>query len=118
MKYGKVYNVIAVILPTIVLLMMSGELIMRYPSNHGGGFYCYAFPIIVAMAIGMVNRFLIGNSICAILLSISCLLLMILSDWFNLYVEYDVWLRRGMPEFGTPCVLCSSLTRVEVANGL
>lgn len=89
-----------IIIMSIILVDMVFEIWWSYPSNHGGGFYSYLIPTLISMILGITNILLFKGSKTLFLLSIICLVLIFISDCFNLYVNYDVWLMRGMPNFG------------------
>ena len=89
-----------IIIISIILVDMVFEIWWSYPSNHGAGFYCYFIPTLILMILGITNIFLFKGSKALFILSIICLVLIFISDCFNLYVDYDVWLLRGMPNFG------------------
>ena len=56
-----------------------------------------------------VNGFLLKGSKIGIYLSLLCLMLILCSDWFNVYVDYDTWTSRGMPDWGQPVFLMSGI---------
>ena len=90
--------------PAILLLVMCGELVLQYPCNHGGGLRGYLPVILTFLMMNLSCRIWLKASCKAICVSLMCLLVLCLSDCFNLYVHYDVWLRRGMPNFGSFCL--------------
>ena len=100
MKYSKKAIMVLNVISMIFMLLMCSELFLRYPVNHGGGFYCY-LPIILLLNIIHIVMFAVFK--CGkfgMFVSFICLLIIVFSDLFNLYVHYDVWVKRGMPNFG------------------
>ena len=94
---------ISFVLPAIILLLMIGEVAVRYPCNHGGGFNGYSGISIIAVILTAINLMFHGLSrisIASLILAIVSLLFICVSDCFNLYVSYDVWTKRDMPAFG------------------
>ena len=87
--------------PSVVLLLMIGELLLRYPCNHGGGFWGYSYIIVTFMLLNFISHFIYKGSRVGLYISLCCLMLLFLSDFFNLYVSYDTWTKRGMPDWGT-----------------
>ena len=87
--------------PSVVLLMLiCAETIIRYPCNHGAGFYCYLYPACGLSLFAFFYGFFLNGSKIGFCISLVCLGLILCSDWFNLYVDYDTWTRRGMPDWG------------------
>ena len=98
----KTYMVIlSMIGPCVVFLLMAGELFFRYPCNHGGGFWGYIYIITIFILLNMVTLFRFTVSRIGLLISLLCLLLLFLSDYLNMYLSYDTWVERGMPDWGT-----------------
>ncbi len=88
-----------------LLLLICGEIVFRYPCNHGAGFYCYLYPVCGLLVILFVQGFLFKWSKIGICVSLLCLMLILCSDWFNVYVDYNTWIKRGMPDWGHPTFL-------------
>lgn len=84
----------------MLLLLICCEIAFRYPCNHGAGFYCYLYPVCGLLALSLVYGFMLNGSKLGILFSSLCLILILCSDWFNVYVDYNTWTRRGMPSWG------------------
>ena len=101
----KVFGWVALWPSVILLLLICGELVFRYPCNHGAGFYRYLYLVCGLIAVSFVNGFLLKGSKIGIYLSLLCLMLILCSDWFNVYVHYDTWTSRGMPDWGQPVFL-------------
>ena len=105
----KVFGRVALWPSVILLLLICGEIVFRYPCNHGAGFYCYLYLVCGLIAVSFVNGFLLKGSKIGIYLSLLCLMLILCSDWFNVYVDYDTWTSRGMPDWGQPVFLMSGI---------
>ena len=88
--------------PIMMLSLLCCEIAFRYPCNHGAGFYCYLYPVCGLIVVSFVYGFLLKGSKVGLCLSLMCLLLILCSDWFNVYVDYNIWTRRGMPDWGQP----------------
>lgn len=86
----------------IIILLICGEVIFRYPCNHGSGFYRFLYPVCGLIILSGVYGFFLKESKLGFCLALICLILIIVSDLFNVYVDYDVWTHRGMPEWGCP----------------
>ncbi len=86
--------------PLVLLLLMCVEIAFRYPCNHGAGFYCYLYLACGLVVASFAYGFGLKESKVGIVLSLLCLMLIICSDWFNIYVDYNTWIRRGMPNWG------------------
>lgn len=87
--------------PSVALMsLICGEIIFRYPCNHGAGFYCYLYPVCGLIVVSFVYGFPLNGSKAGICLSLLCLILILCADWFNVYVDYDTWISRGMPNWG------------------
>ena len=84
----------------VIILLICGEIILRYPCNHGAGFYCYLYPVCGLIVLSGVYGFFLRRSKIGLILSLICLVLILVSDLFNVYVDYDVWTHRGMPDWG------------------
>ena len=89
-------------LPLVLLLLIGGEIVFRYPCNHGAGFYCYLPVVCVLIVVSFVYGFLMKGSKIGIYISLACIVLILCSDWFNMYVDYNTWISRGMPDWGCP----------------
>lgn len=105
----KVFGWVALWPSVILLLLICGEIVFRYPCNHGAGFYRYLYLVCGLIAVSFVNGFLLKGSKIGIYLSLLCLMLILCSDWFNVYVHYDTWTSRGMPDWGQPVFLMSGI---------
>jgi hypothetical protein len=82
----------------VIILLICGEVVLRYPCNHGAGFYYYLYPVCGLIVLSGFHGFILRKSKLGFFLSVICLIL--LSDLFNVYVDYDVWTRRDMPDWG------------------
>lgn len=99
MNLKKMYKVISSIVgPSMVLLLMIMELLLRYPCNHGGGFWGYSSIITIFIILNFINLFISKDARVGLCLSLLCLVFLFLSDYFNLYVSHDTWIERGMPD--------------------
>ena len=89
--------------PSVAIVMLiCGEVILRYPCNHGSGFYCYLYPVYGLSILSGFYGFILRKPKIGFFMSLLCLILILVSDLFNVYVDYDVWTRRGMPDWGCP----------------
>lgn len=84
----------------IMILLICGEAILRFPCNHGAGFYHYLYLICGLIILSGFYGFYLRESKIGFILSLICLILILLSDLFNVYVDYNVWTNRGMPDWG------------------
>jgi chromate transport protein ChrA len=102
MNLKEMYKVISSIVgPSAVLLLMIVELLLRYPCNHGGGFWGYSSIITIFIILNIINLFISKDARVGLCFSLLCLVFLFLSDYFNLYVSYDTWIERGMPDWGS-----------------
>lgn len=85
-----------------IVMLIGGEVMLRYPCNHGAGFYCYLYPVYGLIILSGFYGFILRVSKIGFFMSLLCLILILISDLFNVYVDYDVWTRRGMPDWGCP----------------
>ena len=99
-KMRKVLEAVSFWSSAILLLLMCGEIAFRYPCNHGAGFYCYLYPVCGLLAVSFVHGGLFKGSKVGICVPLLCLMLILCSDWFNVYVDYNTWVKRGMPDWG------------------
>jgi len=86
--------------PLTLLTMMCAEIVLRYPCNHGAGFYLYLPLVCGLIVVSLVYGFGLKGAKTGLVLSLLCLALIVCSDWFNIYVDYDTWIGRGMPSWG------------------
>ena len=87
-----------VLLPFVVL---AAEVWLKYPSNHGGGAFEYANVGFVALFVNMAYMFFSRRlAICRILALASFFVLLYACDRFNVLVQYEEWIARGMPDWG------------------
>lgn len=85
------------------LVWMVALVWLRYPDNHGGGpgtFGWYFFIVLVAALAHGVGA--AKAPLLAIALASTGLIATWIADERNIIVEYEEWIRRGMPEWGTP----------------
>ena len=75
---------------------------IRYPDNHGAGpsFFVFLFVGILLGALLICTTSKSKIIIVIICCSFSGLFITYLVDRYNIMVDYDVWIERGMPEWG------------------
>lgn len=89
------------LLPPAALLEMLLEILVRFPDNHSASPYFY-LPIFVTSVLicGMVSivygRVPWGALLCCCL----GIVMVIVCDIFNIWVDYNVWCARGLPSWG------------------
>lgn len=92
-------SAIALALP---LLFLSFELCVRYPCNHGGGAGIYVLLGLFALAVSALYMLLAKRLFVFHLAMFSLLAILIfICNWFNIYLSYEEWIERGMPEWGS-----------------
>ena len=96
----KILGMLSILFPTSLFAFMCMEILLRYPCNHGAGFYCYLYPVCGLIVLSGTYGFFLRGSKGGFILSFICLILILVSDLFNVYVDYDVWTHRGMPDWG------------------
>lgn len=73
-----------------------------YPCNHWGGDIRYGFILCgLNVIIGMIGLYYYGKTsgfIIAIGVGMVCGVFLFIVDYFNLLVEYNLWIQRGMPD--------------------
>ena len=98
MRFFKNASMFFVLLPFVVL---SAEVWLKYPSNHGGSAFEYAETGFVALFVNVVYMIFSRRlAICRILVLASFFALLYVCDRFNVLVQYEEWIARGMPDWG------------------
>ena len=86
------------ILAVVFLLVC---IVIRCPNNHAGSVYHF-LPCFISMLVYQVSR--LGRFSCVgrigLMASVLGCVLIISCDFFNVRVSYDVWVERGMPDWG------------------
>lgn len=85
----------------MLYLILLGIICVRYPSNHGEGTGVYWCGLLFVTALNLFEM-KSGKDISwlRILLIFSFGLILIVCDQFNILVEYETWIARGMPNWG------------------
>ena len=92
---------------SLIILLSFGGVLFRiwtsYPCNHWGIIDIrYGFILcFINVALGMMGSHYYGKTrqfITAIVLGIVMGLFLFFIDYFNILVEYELWLQRGLPE--------------------
>lgn len=94
---GKIL-LLAVCLVTAWMLLLIG---LRYPDNHGAGvmmFRSLFLGILIASGVCMITRN--GFVLAALILAAIGFASTWIVDQRNIMVDYDIWLKRGMPTWG------------------
>ncbi len=93
---------IQIVVPMLFLLVVIANLLARFPDNHGDGFdylyqpFYWSWGLVLFFGIPFRTIDLRG-----LVCGLSVLALFFFSDKYNLYLEYEEWLCRGMPEWGS-----------------
>ncbi|HRQ88814.1 MAG TPA: hypothetical protein PLA50_08455 [Bacteroidia bacterium] len=76
---------------------------IRYPSNHGGGPDLYRNWFLAFFIFSLVSLIFSRNLWTYATLAVSLLFISAtyIADHRNIIVDYDEWIARGMPEWGT-----------------
>lgn len=84
---------------------MITEIALRYPCNHGNNFYIHAVVLTCSLLLSLIN---IKKNIGVISMAFIGLLLVLTVNYYNVGIDYDTWIERGMPEWGelSTCVNC------------
>ena len=92
---------------TLVLIvpfaLLMAEVLVKYPSNHGGGTVLHVALGGLATVINVVYM-VCARRLTFIRIGILALfaLLLYACDRYNVLITYEDWVERGMPEWGTP----------------
>lgn len=98
MRFFKNVSMFFVFLPFMVL---AAEVWLKYPSNHGGSAFDYAETGFVALLVNVVYMFCSRRlAVCRILAIAFFFVLLYVCDRFNVLVQYEEWIARGMPDWG------------------
>lgn len=98
----KVIDLVVTIIVTVLLISMTLCLFFRFPCNHAGSAYVYLpfFATALPYLVWRLRTRRISVKI-GILVSVIGCLFVVSCDVFNMWISYDVWIDRGMPEFFT-----------------
>ena len=94
-------NLLAIILIAVVLLHLV-ELGVRFPCNHAVNLtFCYRDCIIVLALFETVYSIL-KREICVVFWIVFAFsfLFPVVEDKYNIFISYETWVSRGMPEWG------------------
>lgn len=97
----KKIDLFALVVLMLTLAFVLGCIGIRYPGNHAGSIYVYLPQFIAsssyfAIRLGGALRF----SRIGLIASLLGCLLVVSCDVFNIWISYDVWVERGMPDWG------------------
>jgi len=95
-------NKIIIACNAAITLLLLVELWIRHPINHGSGVtgYLYAYAAINGILfIAAFVRSKHPNISCVVFLTIGAATCFVI-DRYNIYTDYDLWLSRGMPNWG------------------
>ena len=91
-----------IVVPALFLLDIAVNLLARFPDNHGSGFEYLYRPFYWSWgAILLVGLPFRKIDLRGLACGFAVLAMFFFSDKYNLYLEYEEWLCRGMPEWGT-----------------
>ena len=89
------------LIPIGLFIFTGVQLWHRYPHNHGGGFTAeFLFGMLLWSAVALIGIAKRRFSKSAFLLMILFAIFLRCCDVFNLYIPYERWIVRGMPEWG------------------
>jgi hypothetical protein len=92
-----------------LLLSIAGVALYRmidyYPEGNHVSYdirwgYLFAFAGVVFAIIGICRRKKLFVPVMLIITSIALVALIFILDYFNILLEYEVWIHRGMPDSG------------------
>jgi hypothetical protein len=86
---------------SLALILLAGLIWLRYPDNHGAGpiAFRWLFGVLLVLALGSCG-ILSKPPYLAVVLSLIGFIVTWLVDHRNIMVDYDEWIKRGMPEWG------------------
>ena len=80
-----------------IICEMITEIVLRYPCNHGNNFYVHAVALAFFLLLSLIN---LKKNIGVIVGAFIGLLFVLGVNYFNVGIDYDTWIERGMPEWG------------------
>jgi len=97
----RVASIICGVFAVLGLLALIGLIWLRFPDNHGGGPIAFRWFFAGLLFLFWCFRFFASRApsffiACALIGLISTLVV----NHRNIMVDYDEWIRRGMPEWG------------------
>jgi hypothetical protein len=98
----RIAHLVLAVCESLLAVLLIAEAIRRAPVNHVGYEVCwlYAIPLLHLLLFGS-EKFRKRASNPSKLIPSAVLVVTLWSlDHFNILVQYDRWIRRGMPEFG------------------
>ena len=84
---------------------MITEIVLRYPCNHGNNFYIHAGVLAFSLLLSLIN---LKKNIGVVGMAFMGLLFILVVNYYNVGIDYDTWIERGMPEWGEHST-CASL---------
>ncbi len=93
---------VQIAVPLLFLLDIVANLLVRFPDNHGAGFGSLYRPFYwswgAVLVAGLAARRIDLRGLAC---GFAVLTMFFFSDKYNLYLEYEEWLCRGMPRWGS-----------------
>lgn len=96
------FSKIILFVVSLITIWMSTMIIVRYPSNHGEGVGMYACFFIFVFVISVICYAFQRNgyAITSLIIATLGVIFVWVADRKNIMVDYDNWIKRGMPEWG------------------
>ena len=94
----------------LIICEMITEIALRYPCNHGNNFYIHAVVLTCSLLLSLIN---IKKNIGVISMAFIGLLLVLAVNYYNVGIDYDTWIERGMPAWGELSTCPFFLDRTE-----
>ena len=91
-----------------IICEMITEIVLRYPCNHGNNFYVHAVALAFFLLLSLIN---LKKNIGVIVGAFIGLLFVLGVNYFNVGIDYDTWIERGMPEWGEYTTCPSPMNR-------
>ena len=91
-----------------IICEMITEIVLRYPCNHGNNFYVHAVALAFFLLLSLIN---LKKNIGVIVGAFIGLLFVLGVNYFNVGIDYDTWIERGMPEWGEYSTCPSPMNR-------
>ena len=81
----------------LTVIEMIAEIVLRYPCNHGNNFYAHAAILALFLLLSLIN---FKKNAVVFFISVIGLFSILIANHYNIAVDYDTWIERGMPEWG------------------
>ena len=91
-----------------IICEMITEIVLRYPCNHGNNSYVHAAILALFLLLSLIN---LKKNIGVIVGAFIGLLFVLGVNYFNVGIDYDTWIERGMPEWGEYTTCPSPMNR-------